>query len=802
MKIKKERILPSLLCLLLAWAAASCREEVETQEGDKQGHIVTLNIDFGDKNTPQTPRTRAGVPDDQIDEIDVLTFIADPNEPDNIDKGIFHHRAQAELSTGADGKMRAKVRLFGNSDMHQHILVLANVRQRLNAMTLTYGMEALTALNPLHSVYVGAGGKVDDSRPIPMAGILPRQVIDESYAASEKEVTMLRMFAKITVDPGQENMHELHLYNGRQTGRVIPYNQYYDKVNKAVTSTPWGWIVIPGPVDYSPAAPGREKIAFYTNEVDNSHKAGNLMDVTYLTVKATHKGGAGAPSWYRIDLKDYATGNFFDILRNREYYIKLNESGQVQEPGGATEEDARQGLHKLNVEIISWIYKGAVVQAQGDPTLKKLAVVESALTIDGADGSLLNIYADGGGWNIHGLPSWAQVSQASGGNGWTQVRISSLEQNLTRTDRQATIRVQNGRASMTVQLTQPDACTLQPNGQPRQLKIRGQNYHVARLIPGGRCWMLDAYREPTNMYRPANGMWGPLYTPAWDMPPVSDGWRIPNTADIRDFLDSPYIRLRDKTPANVNPVLGRIYSSGRGFVENGTGYHQTDFAYNQNNYVNSNNVVIILVNGKEQYIEIPASQRTCKLNLHGIKLPEIKDFTTWTDGAGVQQYSWNYLLPTGEAEIQLGHTYLFLLPALHINEDHIHSGLNGDIEITGEIMNQFEIIARFEIGTTHENPFHPIRIYWQRDTKNDHQYAMTLHRKFYWEYYHSSIIIGSHMFKRGPVSTYYPGNFPFHIPAEEFSYETYSIRPYNRVEREGTSASLTEMGGSIRLVHD
>lgn len=344
------------------------------------------------------------------------------------------------------------------------------------------------------------------------------------------------------------------------------------------------------------------------------------------------------------------------------------------------------------------------------------------------------------------------------------MRISSLEQNLTRTDRQATIRVQNGRASMTVQLTQPDACTLQPNGQPRQLKIRGQNYHVARLIPGGRCWMLDAYREPTNMYRPANGMWGPLYTPAWDMPPVSDGWRIPNTADIRDFLDSPYIRLRDKTPANVNPVLGRIYSSGRGFVENGTGYHQTDFVENQNNYVNSNNVVIILVNGKEQYIVNHIPHTTYKLNVHGIKLPEIKDFTTWTDGAGVQQYSWNYLLPTGEAEIQLGHTYLFLLPALHHNEDH-STGISSDRTEIANIINHFGIIARFEIGTTHENPFRPIRIYWQRDTKKDHQYAMTLHRKFYWEAYHSSIIRGSHMFKRGPC---------FHILSGKLSF------PYSR----------------------
>lgn len=782
MKIKKERILPSLLCLLLAWTAASCREEVEMREEDKQGHIVTLNIDFGNKNTPKTPTTRAGVPDNQIDEIDVLTFIADPNEPDNIDKGIFHHRAQAELSTGADGKLRAKVRLFGNSDMHQHILVLANVRQRLNAMTLSYGMQAQNVTDPLH-IYVGTDGKVDDSRPVPMAGILPRQVIDESYAASEKEVTMLRMFAKITVDPGAETIQELHLYNGRKAGRVIPYNYSYDKASKTVTQPPYNWEVLPGPVNYSPSTPGNNKIAFYMNETDSYSKAINLMNVTYLTVKATHRGGTEAASWYRIDLKEYPNGNFLNILRNHEYYIKLNENGQVQEPGGATEEDARQGLHKLNVKIMEWVYKGYNVQAPGNPTQKKLAVLETDLSIDGANESILNVYADGGGWYMSGLPSWAQVSQSSGGNGWANVRISSREANLTRNDRHATIRVHNGRASMEVQLHQPDACTLQPNGQPRQLTIRGQKYYVARLIPGGRCWMLDAYREPTNMYRPANGAWGPLYTPAWDMPPVSDGWRIPNTADLRDFLDSPYTGLRNATPAGPNPILGRIYSSGRGFVENGTGNSYMDIQKNNNTYVDANNVVTILVNGKEQYIEILAPQTTCKQAIYGMKLPEIKDFNTWTDGAGMQQYSWNYV-PTNMA-----HTYLFTLPATKdSNNDGTKLHANFD-EVRWQLENQLGFPSHTNIS--------PLSLRQQEDYVYDFGAGDFHLRRQYKD--NQSHMYRSHGYN---YTTYYPGNFPLHIPSEMYSHTNYRSLPLKFVRRYGTSSSLTEMGGSIRLVHD
>ncbi|WP_276866860.1 hypothetical protein [Bacteroides heparinolyticus] len=785
MKIKKERILPSLLCLLLAWTAASCREEVEMREEDKQGHIVTLNIDFGNKNTPKTPTTRAGVPDNQIDEIDVLTFIADPNEPDNIDKGIFHHRAQAELSTGADGKLRAKVRLFGNSDMHQHILVLANVRQRLNAMTLSYGMQAQNVTDPLH-IYVGTDGKVDDSRPVPMAGILPRQVIDESYAASEKEVTMLRMFAKITVDPGAETIQELHLYNGRKAGRVIPYNYSYDKASKTVTQPPYNWEVLPGPVNYSPSTPGNNKIAFYMNETDSYSKAINLMNVTYLTVKATHRGGTEAASWYRIDLKEYPNGNFLNILRNHEYYIKLNENGQVQEPGGATEEDARQGLHKLNVKIMEWVYKGYNVQAPGNPTQKKLAVLETDLSIDGANESILNVYADGGGWYMSGLPSWAQVSQSSGGNGWANVRISSREANLTRTDRHATIRVHNGRASMEVQLHQPDACTLQPNGQPRQLTIRGQKYYVARLIPGGRCWMLDAYREPTNMYRPANGAWGPLYTPARDMPPVSDGWRIPNTADLRDFLDSPYTSLRNATPAGPNPILGRIYSSGRGFVENGTG-NSYDRIYGNvdNTYCDANNVVIILVNGKREYVTMPYPYY--KQIINGIKLPEIKDFNTWTDGAGVQQYSWSYV-PRGN----IGHTYLFTLPEVHTANKRAWETYRNYDEIRWQLTNLLGFSSYTEIG--------PLELMHNVDYLGLSIFSSGLEmlRAYQQPTPNGGGIAQAHMYRRGNSEIRYSlGTFPIGIPSL-----TYDGKTLDLVRRKGAASSLTEMGGSIRLVHD
>ncbi|MGI6883315.1 BACON domain-containing protein, partial [Bacteroides sp. KG156] len=425
--------------------------------------------------TTRAPMTRA-VNETAIQTVDVLSFKADASEPMNIKKGTFFYRAQGTYTETFPGQGRVEVRLTGSAEA-QTLVVLANVRAQVNALGAAYGEEKEAVMKRL-LVNATADGQPDLANGMPMWGELPNKAVGEGFSPSSapEEVTMIRSVAKLTLkcsDASGKNFFEkfeaLRLYNYRGKGRVSPDNCMAPNAPGMTVDRP----TVPDNATMAqgtfkelygfsdPTVFAGQESSFYLFEADNRAKvseSGLRATCLLVFVKFNTNTPEGMAlinnfsphfGYYRIDFKDYATGDYLDLLRNYRYVI---ETESVDTPPAATPEEALNGRHSLKCKIVPW---NEVEEDVKVPAVKRLTVDTRSIRLIGASaattGKTLTVTTENtGGWTVTDVPSWLTVSPMSGtADGTGSITVKSNDSSAFSTNA-GSFKLKAGNAEMAI----------------------------------------------------------------------------------------------------------------------------------------------------------------------------------------------------------------------------------------------------------------------------------------------------------------------------------------------------------------
>ncbi len=580
----------------LAWAIllSACTEAEQNNYTPVYDHTAVFSLRMGntgaaastlsmeDKSVSRAPMTRAGLEDD-INTVDVLSFKPDPSHPNDMKLGTFLYRARGRYETQG-GQSYVRVELVSSTEP-QTLVVLANARARVDALGAYYGEPREQVMSRL-TFDVGADAAPHLTGGMPMWGELPNETVGRGFSplGAPKEVTMIRSVAKFTLvnppknDPNGKDFFyyydQLRLYNYRSKGRIAPdnYNAADQKVNTPTvpsgarqTGHPFTPLVIDPSDNF--LYHGHEK-SFYLCEVDNTVRpaGGNALDDLCLIVHVKVHNPGNHPEvtqdgYYRLDFKDYATGNPIDILRNHDYHIVVDE---VQGLPANTPEEAFNGRYTLKCRIVPWNEVQEEVKVSGN---KRLTVDRREFVFDGdiqlGVASLpVKIATENTQWSIVGTPSWITLSQTSGAAGVpATVTVSANSKNFGQNPRNGVFTIRAGNLEYRMHVSQQPACGF--GNAMKLMRIGGSNYMTTRVTNGGVCWMIDASREggPNMAARPRTYVFapatvGPIYWGSIPHRACVDGWRLPTAWEVIDLVQ----KISTSYPA----VFARLLESGVG----------------------------------------------------------------------------------------------------------------------------------------------------------------------------------------------------------------------------------------------
>ncbi|MBF0647876.1 DUF4906 domain-containing protein [Dysgonomonas sp. GY75] len=415
---------------LFMLACSSCRnEEPYDLKGSSKQVTISLTVPGGTQ-TYAMPADEA-----TVNTIDVLCFQTDPSNPTDVDKGTFLYRATVGHRAGDNSFTVILSELDVSPAVNQTLVVLANCRTEVETLlgSISTGTPKASVIS---SLLLSQPTFFDASvmTGIPMWGEITNQAVTSGYSPGPLNVTLTRMLARINITNAETdfNLQEAYLYNPRQKGSVIPDNWTGTDVTTVTTVT--GAQMAQG-TKFGPFTTTTEQITdkIYTFEADNITQAGvSLLDATCLVVGGLYNGSV-TKSYYRIDLKDYASGVFYDVKRNYSYNVTIND---IDTEGPDNPDDAYKGKAIIKATVTAWNDRNADVTG-GQNHLRVSAGIFDFTSL--ANTATLSVYTDyPGGWTVDKIvdgagadaSSWLSTDVRSGAtNATTSVSVSVADYN-------------------------------------------------------------------------------------------------------------------------------------------------------------------------------------------------------------------------------------------------------------------------------------------------------------------------------------------------------------------------------------
>ena len=486
------------LCLLIS-ALFSCSEDEPGNLNCNEKQVtIALSIPGLEKWT--SPTTYA-MPDDEdkINTVDVLVFKTDPLFPDDPSKGTYYYHA-AVAHTAGSTTFTFTARFIEGGD-NQTIVVLVNCRTEVTTLLRTISSgdskaDVIQALSLTRATAFTPGIMTG----IPMWGEITDQDITAAYNPIDLSVKLTRMLAKINIvnnDADNFTLTRAYLYNPRQKGSVMPDN--WDEVNSAVTAP----TIVTGAemaqgkyFTFSTSATNKIENRIYTFEADNAAKAvADRLDATCLVVGGRYQSNTSTV-YYRIDLKDYATDTYFDILRNHSYNVTITSVTDI----GTTRDDAYKGVSTINADIEVWNEVAGDFQYGSENfyiSNRYLGIGLDGTTVATTGSNTFKVRTSHPeGWKVKSKPAWVTLSPTSG--------ISTVEATTTVTftatthpeGREGEIVIEAGNMEYTLYAMQGNCGR---SGIPLTQTIGNRTYKTHQYPTGTsgamQCWMVENSKE-------------------------------------------------------------------------------------------------------------------------------------------------------------------------------------------------------------------------------------------------------------------------------------------------------------------
>lgn len=335
----------------------SCRKQEELPVQTWQGN--TKSVDFN----VQLPGHTAAISTYAITEneenaikmVDVLVFKVTNKGLVNESEAFAYRVAGSGISTpnaaNSAGKSFKAVLKIDN-DNYYRFVVLANVREQLNSLTINEGesKEAVMAKLVFRKTGQWNASSAVNYDAFPMWGETEPAVVTISTTALNS-IALVRSLARIDVvlkETALSNFQisSVSLVNSYTEGLIAPLSANYNGNAVTAESMPPAAQRNADPVTYTVASPGHSlQQEIYTFESPKSSLQANQTTGTELIIGGRYNGST-MDTYYRIAFMD-ALGNALPLLRNYKYSVNIISVGGA---GYASINDARNNI-PMNMEV-------------------------------------------------------------------------------------------------------------------------------------------------------------------------------------------------------------------------------------------------------------------------------------------------------------------------------------------------------------------------------------------------------------------------------------------------------------------
>lgn len=333
---RKQEVLPAQ-----AWHGNTKSVDFKVQLPGHTAAISTYAITEDEENAIKT--------------VDVLAFKVTNKGLANESETFAYKVAGSGISTSnaansAGKSFKASLKI--DNDNYYRFVVLANVREQLNRITINEGerKEAVMAKLVFHKMGRWNAASVANYDAFPMWGETEPAMVTANTTALNS-IALVRSLARIDVvlkEAALSNfkISSVSLVNSYAEGLIAPLSAHYNGNAATAESMPPAAQRNAGPVTYTVASPGHSlQQEIYAFESPKSSLQANQTNSTELIIGGRYNGST-VDTYYRIAFMD-ASGNALPLLRNYKYSVNIISVGDA---GYASINDARNNI-PMNMEV-------------------------------------------------------------------------------------------------------------------------------------------------------------------------------------------------------------------------------------------------------------------------------------------------------------------------------------------------------------------------------------------------------------------------------------------------------------------
>lgn len=476
-------------CALCTMVSCTSEEKIIPDVPDGTDPRLEVKITFPAAEDGTATKALSDTEEKRIDGLRIFVFTSAGGTDNQLNDKFLYEIDNVPTPTGT-GDVKTTTVTIRKMPEKQRLVLVANLPASLVlAPTAGQSLSSLfTSIEMAGSLWRKAGLTASDPA-IPMWGQMRDSMLiytNTGTLPASVEINMFRALARVDVGVDMDNtvsqlitdlkIENIHVCNTGASAYLTPHADYMEGAGIAATviAKPRPYATKHARETYPVASPNKELIrAIYIPESDIlDSPLGNTP--AFLVVEATYKGQSGC--FYRIDFA--AGGSFVPVLRNHAYrmnitavnsygYGSLTEA-EAAAPSGLSNDLVVEGVNDNLNEIVYNADDFLAINVSEMLFDWDRALVGKAAATAGKDEYTMNLFTTYAKWSasIDSPPSWLRLLNSSSAevtaitdqtqlpNQQSTFGIRVKEENLTGTEREATITITAGMLVLKVKVRQ------------------------------------------------------------------------------------------------------------------------------------------------------------------------------------------------------------------------------------------------------------------------------------------------------------------------------------------------------------